>query len=155
MAATTAAQQNDAANKPQASQEELEKQFGETMSGATLVGRFTVDGQDLDKPLKEDRYTLGKVSKLKNGRWSFETRIQYADHDVKLPLALEVKWAGDTPVITVSDVLVPPLGTFTARVLVYRDQYAGTWSGANHGGQMFGRIVKAGEKDSDKPAAGK
>ncbi len=157
MAATASAQQNDAAKKPQPTQAELEKQFGDTMSGATLVGRFTVDGQDLDKPLKEDRYTLGKVSKLKNGLWSFETRIQYGDHDVKLPLALEVKWAGDTPVITVTDVLVPPLGTFTARVLVYRDQYAGTWGGANHGGQMFGRIVKAGaeEKPAEKPAAGK
>ena len=95
---------NRRGQKPQPSQEELEKQFAETMSGATLVGRFTVDGQDLDKPLKEDRYTLGKVSKLKNGLWSFETRIQYGDHDVKLPLALQVKWAGDTPVITLTDV---------------------------------------------------
>jgi hypothetical protein len=124
------------------SQEELEKQFAETMSGATLVGRFTLGQQQGDKPLTEDRYTLGKVEKLKNGLWSFETRIQYGQHDAKVTLALEVKWAGDTPVITLTNVLVPGLGTFTARVLVYRDEYAGTWSGGDHGGQMFGRIIK-------------
>jgi hypothetical protein len=136
--------------KPQPSQEELEKQFAETMSGATLVGRFTLNDQKLDQPLKEDRYTLGKVSKLKNGLWSFETRIQYGQHDVKLTLALQVKWAGDTPVITVTDVTIPGLGTFTSRVLVYRDEYAGTWNGGDHGGQMFGKIEKAGSQA--KPA---
>ena len=132
------------------SQEELEKQFAETMSGATLVGRFTVIEDKEEHPLKEDRYTLGTVKKLPNGLWSFETRIQYGDHDVKVPLALEVKWAGDTPVITLSDVLVPGLGTFTSRVLVYRGWYAGTWSGGNHGGHLFGRIVRG---DEAKPPA--
>jgi len=34
------------------------------------------------------------------------------------------------------------MGTFTARVVLYRDQYAGTWSGEKSGGQMFGKIVK-------------
>ena len=156
-AATAGAQQPAAAKPPAPSQEELEKQFAETMSGATLVGNFTIVGQGGDKPFKEDRYTLGKVSKLPNGLWSFEARIQYGDHDVKLPLALPVKWAGDTPMISVTDVTFPGLGTYSARVLVYRGWYAGTWHGGDHGGHMFGRIVRAGaeEKAADKPAAGK
>jgi hypothetical protein len=139
------------------SQEMLEKQFAETMSGATLVGQFTLVGPKGEQPLKEDRYTLGKVSKLKNDFWSFETRIQYGDHDVKLPLALQVKWAGDTPMITLTDVTIPGLGTFTSRVLVYRGHYAGTWSGGDHGGHLFGKIVRenaaAGpaEKSSEEP----
>ncbi len=137
----------DETAKPARTQEELEKEFAETMSGATLVGRFTTREMGADKPLAEDRYTLGKVYKLKNGLWSFETRIQYGDHDVKLPLALEVKWAGDTPVITLDDVLVPGLGTFTSRVLMHNDEYAGTWSGGNHGGQLFGRISRAEKKE--------
>ncbi len=128
------------------SQEELEKQFAETMSGATLVGRFTTNGAPADQILKEDRYTLGKVHKLKNGLWSFETRIQYEKHDVNVPLALEVKWAGDTPMITLTNVGVPGMGTFTARVLVYKDEYAGTWNAGDHGGQMFGRIERAGKE---------
>lgn len=34
------------------------------------------------------------------------------------------------------------MGTYTARVVVYCGQYAGTWSGRNGGGKLFGRIVK-------------
>ena len=131
------------AAKPAPSREELEKQFAESLSGATLVGHFTITGLKNDEPLKEERYTLGKVSKLKNGDfWSFQARIQYGDHDVNVPLALEVKWAGDTPLITLTDIGIPGLGTYTARVLFYRDQYAGTWSGSTHGGHLFGKVVK-------------
>lgn len=142
--------------KPAPSQEELEKQFSESLSGATLVGRFTIVEEGQEQPLKEDRYTLGKVFKLPNGLWQFETRIQYGTHDVKLPLALKVEWAGDTPMISMTDIAVPTLGTFTARVLFYRGQYAGTWSGKDHGGHMFGKIEKAGaEKAADKPEGAK
>ncbi len=144
---------------PVLSQDELEKKFAETMSGATMIGNFNAgslkpaETPDADignaeklktpKPLKEDRYTLGKVAKLKDDYWLFETRIQYGQHDVTLPITIQVKWAGDTPIITLTDLTVPGLGTFTARVLVYRDQYAGMWVHGDHGGQMFGRIVKA------------
>lgn len=152
--AAVAQQTPDKAKAPAPSQEELEKQLAETLSGATLVGNFTVVGLNSDKPLKEDRYTLGKVFKLPNGLWSFEARIQYGDHDVKLPLALPVKWAGDTPVISVTDVAFPGLGTYSARVVIYRGWYAGTWHGGTHGGHMFGRIEKAdaATKGADKPS---
>lgn len=137
-------------DKPAPNQEELEKQFADKMSGATLVGRFTTREQGAEQPLAEDRYTLGKVHKLANGLWSFETHIQYGNRDVKVPLALQVKWAGDTPVITLDNVLVPGLGTFNARVLVHGDAYAGTWSGGNHGGHLFGRITKPDAAGADK-----
>ncbi len=38
---SSAIAQEKAAAKPARSQEELEKQFAETMSGATLIGNFT------------------------------------------------------------------------------------------------------------------
>jgi len=100
----------------------------------------------------EDRYTLGKVKKLQGDLWSFEARIQYGDHDVTLPLALPVKWAGDTPVISVSNVAFPGLGTYSARVVVDHGWYAGTWYGGTHGGHLFGRITHDKDKDADKPA---
>jgi hypothetical protein len=134
---------------------ELEKQFAEMLSGATMVGRFTEHQQGDDQPFKEDRYTLGKVAKIKDDTWLFETRIQYGDHDVTVPLPLEVKWAGDTPVISLTDMNVPGLGVFTARVVVYRNQYAGTWSGRDHGGQLFGKIVRDPDAGKEKPAASK
>lgn len=131
-----------ATDQVEPSRAELEKQFAETLSEATMVGSYTATGQPADAPPKQDKYTLGQVKKLKEDYWLFETRIQYGDHDVKVPLTVEVKWAGDTPVITLTDVQVPGLGTFTARVVVYKDQYAGTWSGGDHGGHLFGKIVK-------------
>jgi hypothetical protein len=149
-AAAFAQQTPPGAGKPGPSREELEKQFAETLTGATLVGQFTITGMNDGKPLGEDRYTLGTVKKLKEDLWSFEARIQYMGKDVKLPLALPVKWADDTPVISVTKVAFPGLGTYSARVVIYGDAYAGTWSGGDHGGTMFGRIVKKGEEE--KPA---
>lgn len=128
-------------------QEELEKQFAARMSGAMLVGHYTVGDEGEVSP-KEEKYTLVKVSKLKDDLWLFQARIQYGKNDVTLPLPLRVKWAGDTPVITLDDVPVPGFGTFSARVVIHRNQYAGTWGDKNHGGQLFGKVVppEAGEK---------
>jgi hypothetical protein len=133
--------------------DELEKDFAERMSNATLVGRFT-DRARKEAPLKEEKYTLGKVAKLTGDTWLFNTRIQYGEHDATLPLPLKVVWAGDTPVITLDKVAIPGFGTFTCRVLIFDDQYAGTWDGGNHGGHLFGKIVREGkdEKDVRRPS---
>lgn len=117
----------------------LEEDFQRSLSGATLVGHFTVGDQ---KDLRKEEYTITKVSKIPGGLWLFQVRIQYGKRDVTLPLPLNVQWADDTPVITLTDLSIPGLGTYTARVLIYRDQYAGTWSGGDVGGQMFGRVVR-------------
>ncbi|HEX7379362.1 MAG TPA: hypothetical protein VF278_19725 [Pirellulales bacterium] len=125
--------------------ETLIKQFEKSMSGATLVGYFTINGQEGSKGLKEEKYHLKSVKKLKNGDyWQFEYQHGEAGETTKLPV--EIKWAGDTPVITLTDVLVPGAGTFTARVLFYRHEYAGTWSASDHGGRIFGKVVKQDEQ---------
>ncbi|HWB14732.1 MAG TPA: DUF1080 domain-containing protein [Pirellulales bacterium] len=125
----------------------LIKQFEKSMSGATLVGFFTVDGQEAKNGLKEEKYHLKSVKKLKHGDfWQFEYAYGPGGKTISLPL--EVKWAGDTPVITLTDVLVPGVGTFTARVLFYRNEYAGTWSASDHGGRLFGKVVPAGGDDT-------
>ncbi|HVA48843.1 MAG TPA: hypothetical protein VNH11_20925 [Pirellulales bacterium] len=122
--------------------ETLIKQFERSMSGATLVGYYTINGQEEKKGLKEDKYVLKSVKKLKHGDfWEFEW--QYGEGGKTGTLPVEVKWAGDTPVITLTDVLVPGFGTFSARVLFYRHEYAGTWSASDHGGRMFGKVVPA------------
>lgn len=123
----------------------LEKEFQKTMSGATLVGHFTVSGLPGGGPLKEERYNIKNVSKLTGDWWLFLTSVEYGGkRAVTVPVPLQVKWAGDTPVITLTDVPIPQLGTFTSRVLVYKGEYAGTWSGGDHGGHLFGRIEPAG-----------
>src|SRR5579871_3308499 len=120
---------------------DAEKRFQEMMTGVTLVGHSTRLNQE--GLFGEERYVINNVSKLMGDTWLLQTRIQYGSHDLPVPIPVTIKWAGDTPVITLTDLSIPGLGTYTARVLLYRDQYAGTWSAKDHGGQLFGKIEHA------------
>ena len=137
--------ESGSANLP--SQAELEKKFQETLSGATLQGHFTNNRDEKETSPKEDKYTIQSVTKMQGDVWLFTSRIQYGTHDVTLPLPLRVVWAGDTPVITLDKVPVPGMGSFTARVMIFDNQYAGMWDGGDHGGLLYGKIVKAAAKD--------
>jgi hypothetical protein len=143
------------ATQPVLDQAALEREFATTMSGAVLIGRFS-DSARPDAAPKEDRYTIQRVSKIDGAgvgagdRWLFLCRIQFGKKDVAVPLTIPVKWAGDTPVISVTDLTIPGMGTYTARVIIYDDQYAGTWRGGTHGGHLWGRIERAG---TTRPAA--
>jgi hypothetical protein len=147
------AQEAAGTTKP-AEMNELEKKFEQQMSGATLVGRFSVDSKDDQLP-KEDRYVITKVTKMSDDLWIFSARI--GKGKFAIPLPVPVKWAGDTPVISVTKLSIPKGGTYTARVVIYGDRYAGTWDAGDHGGQMWGRIerpestTQPSEKPSDKP----
>jgi hypothetical protein len=118
---------------------DLEKQFEQMMTGAVLVGRSTLDGRD--GLSGEERYSIDHVTKLAGDVWMFQSRMKLEGHEIPLPIPVNIKWAGDTPVIEVTDMSIPGMGSYTARVVLYRDRYAGTWSGKNHGGQLFGAIV--------------
>ena len=67
---------------------------------------------------------------------------------VTVPVPVEVKWAGSTPVITVDKVAVPGVGTYSARVVIHDNHYAATWDGGDHGGYMWGKIVKDAKGES-------
>ena len=129
-----------------------EQRFQEMLSGVTLTGHFTVTGETDSGNLREEKYTIAKVSKLSGDYWLFFTRVQYGGRDVTVPLKLEVKWADDTPIITLTDLELPNLGTYTARVVIYRGQYAGTWSGGRYGGHLFGKITKNTSESDDSDA---
>ena len=126
-----------------------EQRFQEMLSGVTLVGHFTITGEKDPSTLREEKYTITKVTKLSDDYWLFFTRVQYGGRDVTVPLKLEVKWAEDTPIITLTDLELPNLGTYTARVIIYRGQYAGTWSSSKHGGHLFGIITKNPSESDD------
>jgi len=121
-------------------QSDREQKFQQMMSGVMLIGH-SANLKD-ESVGGEEKYVIEKVSKLQGDTWLFHARIQYGSHDIPVPLPVTIKWAGDTPVITITDLTIPGLGTYTARVLLYQDQYAGTWSGKDHGGQLFGKIVR-------------
>jgi hypothetical protein len=139
---------------PSLTKAELEKKFGETLNGATLTGRFTAGKGDKGDGGGQEKYVIDSAKKLAGDYWLITARIQYGNHDATVPLPLRVLWAGDTPVITLDKFPVPGFGTFSARVLIYDNKYAGTWDGGNHGGVLSGKISK--EKPADAaPAAEK
>ena len=119
----------------------LEEEFERSMRNVRLEGHFTVAGE-AEPRLRPERYEIERVERVAGNLWTVHARIQYGDHDVAAPVPVNLLWAGDTPVITLTDVGIPGLGTFTARVAFYRDRYAGMWWHGETGGNQFGRIVR-------------
>ena len=137
----TAVAQAKGAEKP--NQEELEKQFSERMTGAVLVGHYSVVGKDA-KPANAERYELKKVSKFDGDLWTFEARVKFGQTDVTLPLTIRMIWAEDTPMIALTNATLPGLGAaFGARVIFDGNLYAGTWQHGKVGGHLWGTIEKA------------
>jgi hypothetical protein len=124
-----------------ASLSDLERQFTERLRESAMVGRFTVTGRE-DRQASPDRYDISSVEKVGDDQWRFNARIRYGSVDTTLPIVVTMKWAGDTPMITLTDFSIPSMGTFTVRVFFYGDLYAGTWQHGKVGGHMFGRIEK-------------
>ncbi len=129
---------------PVAELSELERQFTERMQDVALVGRFTVSGRE-DRQASPDRYDIVSVTKVGDDQWRWNARMRYGTVDATLPIVVTMKWVDDTPMITLTDLSIPGIGTYTARVFFYGDRYAGTWQGSRVGGHMFGAIQKGAE----------
>ena len=129
--------------------EELIKKLEETLTNVKLIGSYTVSGKE-DRAPKPEEYTISSAMKLPEGDvWLIKARVKYGDKDVTVPMPLEIKWAGDTPIITLTDLTIPGLGTFTSRVVIYENRYAGTWQHGKVGGHLFGRLEKAAEEKAE------
>jgi hypothetical protein len=125
-----------------ASRVAAEQQFAEQLTGSVLVGSFTIDGRQDSVP-KSERYEIQSLTKATDDLWVFTTRIKYGKVDATLPITVPVVWAGDTPMVSLTDATLPGLGeAFSARVIFHGDRYAGTWQHGKVGGHMFGRIEK-------------
>jgi len=135
---------------------ELERQFAEMLTGATLRGMWQMTGEGgltgkepLTEP-KGEAYHIVSASKLSDDIWIISARIEVGEKNVTVPVPVRVEWAGDTPVITLDDIPIPTMGTYSARVMFHRGFYSGTWlsNAKNYGGIMAGRIVK---EEAGKP----
>lgn len=132
--------------KPKLSAEELETKFKNTLTKASMTGRWCLVKDGKLTPEKEDKYTIQSVSKLGGDMWIIHARIQYNKKDIVAPIPVQVKWAGDTPVIVVDNIPVPGGGSYSARVLFHDKTYAGTWSGGDHVGLLNGVITNEKEE---------
>ena len=131
------------------SRDELIKKLEDDLTNVKLIGQFTVTGRENREP-KPEEYTINSAMKLPDGDlWLLKARIKYGDKDVTVPIPLEIKWAGDTPVITLTNLAIPGLGSFTSRVVIYDNRYAGTWQHGNVGGNLFGRIEKVKDEKAE------
>ena len=141
-----AAPAKGASKKSDNEQKRRYDEFAKLLSGSRLVGQFTIVGRGTPPPKEE--YEIQQIKKLPEGDfWQFNARIKYGKNNLLVPLKLEVKWAGDTPVITLTDFTIPGLGTFSSRVMFYNKKYAGTWTHGKVGGHMFGVIEKPDETE--------
>ncbi len=128
----------------------LEKKFKETLTNAVFVGKWRLveKGQLGDE--SDDKYTIAGATKYGDDQWVLAAKIEYGGKSVTFPVPVKVLWAGDTPVISITNVGIPGLGTFTARVLVYDSYYTGTWSGSGHAGFLSGTVSRATLSDEKK-----
>jgi hypothetical protein len=107
-----------------------------------MTGQYTIIVKEGKPPAKEE-YTITSATKTDEGDiWLIKARIKYGDKDAVFPVPVEIVWAGDTPVMTLTNVTIPGLGTFSARVVLYDQLYAGTWRHDQVTGHLFGTIGK-------------
>lgn len=132
-----------AADNKTADQKEREAAFVAQMANTTLTGSFTVDGK-ADAPPKPESYEIESVVNATGNLWTFNTRVKYGKTDVRLPITVPVVWAGDTPMVSLTNATIPGMGSeFSARVIFHEHRYAGTWQHGKKGGHMFGTIAKS------------
>ena len=132
---------------PLESLSELERGFAERMQNVVLTGHYTLKGRERrdDKP---ERYEITRVAKVGEHRWRFDVHMTYGSVDMTLPVVVPIRWAGDTPIVTITDMVIPGLdGTFTARVMFYAERYAGSWQHGEYGGLMYGTIAPLSDYD--------
>lgn len=122
--------------------EDLEAAFTQTLANVLFQGRWCVVDKGVMGESKPEQYEIVGVMKTGGDRWVINARIQYGKVNVVAPVPVQVKWAGDTPVIIVDKFAMPGAGTYSARVMIFENTYSGTWTAGDHGGLLHGLIVK-------------
>jgi hypothetical protein len=132
---------------PKVELNELEKKFQNSMKNAVFVGRWCLTKDGKMGESKKERYTINNAQKVTDKSWVISARMQWGEKDITVPIPISLLWAGDTPVITLDKLWIPGAGTYSARVMVYDDTYAGTWSGPSYGGLLNGVITHPKKKE--------
>jgi hypothetical protein len=134
------AQEQEAHPKPD--QAELEKRFKDQLTDCVFDGHWCMVQEGKLSEENSEKYSITSATKSGQDVWIIYAKMQFRGKEVSVPVPVQVKWAGDTPVITLDKVTIPGMGTYSARVLVYEKTYAGTWSAGDHGGMLHGLIKK-------------
>jgi hypothetical protein len=123
---------------------DLEAKFKASMTDVIMSGRWVPVKNGALGAEKEDKYAIVSVEKVSGSDWVINARMR----NVVMPIPVKVMWAGDTAVIIVDNLQIPGAGNYggtaySARVMIYENTYAGSWSGGDHGGLLSGLITKS------------
>ncbi len=145
------ATQAKAATADSDAEKKLIEKLERYLTGTRWTGQFTVTGKELND-LTPEYYEITKAVKTPHeDYWLLSVRIKYGNHDSTLDLPpIQIKWAGETPVITVDQATIIGFGTFDARVVIRKNKYAGTWTHDAVGGHLFGSIERIKPKSETK-----
>ncbi len=122
--------------------EDLETGFVATLSNVLFQGQWCLIKDGKLGESKPEEYQIVGVMKTGGDRWVVNARIQYGKVNLVAPVPIQVKWAGDTPIMIVDKFTMPGAGTYSARVMIFENTYSGTWTAGDHGGLLHGLIVK-------------
>lgn len=127
----------------------LETALVATLQEATFIGRWHPIADGEVGAERRDQYRIAGAEKIGDNRWIIRARLSAEVPDLIIPVPLRIEWAGDTPVLIVDDFGLPGMNPYSARVLIFDDTYAGTWSGGGMAGLIGGIIVR--EANAAKP----
>ncbi len=139
---TKAAVEKEVAPAKGVAPEELEAAFVKALARVLFKGRWCTVEKGTMGEARDEQYEIVGAMKTGGDRWVINARIQYGTINLVAPVPVQVKWAGDTPVIVVDQFTLPGAGTYSARVMIFGDTYSGTWSAGDHGGLLQGVIAK-------------
>ena len=123
--------------------EDLHKAFSEMLTDATFKGTWAPIAGGVLGDEKDDGYKIVSVSKKKGHIWEFITRMKIRGTEIDFPMPIEVRFAGDTAVLILNNVPVGEGKTYSARVMIHNDVYAGSWWGiGGKGGTISGTISR-------------
>lgn len=117
-----------------------ERELAALLTGSTWTGTFTIDGQPNAK--HDESYAIESAEKQTGSLWLLKSRMKFGDVDATVPVPITIVWADETPMMQLKKVTLPGLGTFSCRILIDGDRYAGTWQHDAVGGHMFGKITR-------------
>jgi hypothetical protein len=135
---------------PPASQKPLptdpEERFKLLFTKASLAGRWAPlkDGV-LGEERGGDNYHIVSVAKVEGDGWIVSAKMKYRNQEIVIPIPVQMKFHGDTAILTVDNLMAPGGGTYAARLLIYERTYSGNWKGQRGGGMLYGTIVNEAE----------
>lgn len=124
-----------------------EQAFAAKLSGSLLSGSFSLDGKNAGGNNQPDKYRIVSAKKVQGDDWVITAKMKIGENELDVPVPIKVYWADDTPVMSLTDLTIPGMGTFTARVMFHGNRYAGTWQHGEAGGHMWGLVEKPAAKE--------